>query len=137
MQNILGPTIKAIHEYEMIQDGDKIAVGVSGGKDSLALLKTLANYRMFSKEKFELVAITIDLTNGETNFDPIKLFCQKLKVEYVVVKTNVFEVVFDDRKEKNPCSLCAKMRRGSLNNAAKNLGCNKVALAHHRDDLIE
>ena len=128
---------KAIEDFNMIQEGDKIAVGLSGGKDSLTLLTALANFQKFSPQKFELIAITIDQTNGETDLSPLRNYCNELGVEFHIVKTQIFNIIFNERKEKNPCSLCAKMRRGSLNNTAKELGCNKVALAHHSDDLIE
>jgi tRNA(Ile)-lysidine synthetase-like protein len=124
----------------MIKDGDKIAVGVSGGKDSLTLLYGLSQLKLFYPEKFELTAITIDC--GFDNFDNIdfaevKSLCEKLNVEYHIIPVNIKQVVFDIRKEKNPCSLCSKLRHGALNKAAKNLGCNKVALAHHLDDSVE
>lgn len=137
MDKLIGPMRKAIENYGMIKSGDKIAVGLSGGKDSLALLTTLANYQKFSPEKFELIAITVDQTNGQTDFAPLKDYCNKLGIKYDIVTTQIFQIIFNERKEKNPCSLCAKMRRGSLNSRAKSLGCNKVALAHHSDDLIE
>lgn len=137
MQHILSKMRKAIETYNLIEENDKIAVGLSGGKDSLVLLEALSRFQKFSPKKFQLVAITIDQTNGETNFDPLAEFCLKLGVEFHVVKTEIFNIVFDIRKEKNPCSLCAKLRRGNLNSEAKKLGCNKVALAHHSDDLIE
>lgn len=128
---------KAITDYDMIKDGDKIAVGVSGGKDSLVLLKALALYRRFSPQKFELKAISIDLTQGKTDFSQIAELCKELNVEYVIVPSDIMEIVFDVRKEKNPCSLCAKLRRGILNTKAIELGCNKIALGHHSDDLVE
>ena len=137
MQKILGKMRKLCEEYELIEDGDKIAVGVSGGKDSLLLLAALKKYQLFAPQKFELIAISIDLSNGEMDFSNVKKFCEKIDVSYYIEKTNVFEVVFDIRKEKNPCSLCANLRRGHLNSKAKELGCNKVALGHHCDDLIE
>ena len=137
MQKILSKLRRAITDYDMIQDGDKIAVGVSGGKDSLVLLAALANYKIFSPQKFELIAISIDLTRGKTDFSKIKQLCQKLNVEYHVVESDIREIIFDERKEKNPCSLCSKMRRGILNSKAIELGCNKIALGHHADDLIE
>lgn len=137
MQHILSKMRKAIETYNLIEENDKIAVGLSGGKDSLVLLEALSRFQKFSPKKFQLVAITIDQTNGETNFDPLAEFCLKLGVEFHIVKTEIFNIVFDIRKEKNPCSLCAKLRRGNLNSEAKKLGCNKVALAHHSDDLIE
>ena len=126
----------AIERFELIEEGDKIAVGVSGGKDSMVLLSALANFRLFSPNKFELIAITIDQTNGETDFSKIETFCKEINVEYHIFKTEIFNIIFNERKEKNPCSLCAKLRRGNLNNFAKSLGCNKIALAHHSDDLI-
>ena len=137
IRKILSGMVKAIKEFDMIADGDKVAVGLSGGKDSLALLLALKNYQQFSEEKFDLIAITIDQSGGRQNFDDLKQFCADLDVELHIVKTDIFEVVFDIRKEKNPCSLCAKMRRGTLNSKAKELGCQKVALAHHSDDLVE
>lgn len=137
MRNILSKMRSAIERFNLIENGDKIAVGVSGGKDSVVLLSALANFRIFSPNKFELIAITIDQTNGETNYSKIEELCKKLNVEYHIYKTDIFDIVFKERKEKNPCSLCAKLRRGNLNNYAKKLGCNKVALAHHSDDLIE
>lgn len=137
MQRILSAMRKAIEEFDLINEGDKIAVGLSGGKDSLILVSALAMFRRFSPKNFDLVAITIDQTNGETNFQPLVEFCKQIDVEFHVVKTEIFDVVFNIRKEKNPCSLCAKLRRGNLNSFAKSLGCNKIALAHHSDDLIE
>ena len=137
MQHILSKMRKAIETYDLIEEGDRVAVGVSGGKDSLVLLSALARFQKFSSKKFELIAISIDQTNGETNFAPLENFCKDLDVKLHIIKTDIFDVVFNIRKESNPCSLCAKLRRGNLNSAAKNLGCNKVALAHHSDDLIE
>lgn len=137
MRKIISATTKAIKDFNMIQNGDKVAVGLSGGKDSLVLLTALANFKKFDGENFDLIAITIDQTNGASNYSGLQTFCNNLNVELHIVKTEIFDVVFKERKEKNPCSLCAKMRRGSLNSAAKNLGCNKVALAHHSEDLME
>lgn len=137
MRKIVSGMTKAIKKFNMIKNGDKVAVGLSGGKDSLALLSALSAFQKFSGENFELIAITIDQTGGKENFDGLKKFCESLQVPLFIEKTDIFEVVFDERKEKNPCSLCAKMRRGTLNSKAKSLGCNKVALAHHCDDLIE
>ena len=130
---------KGITKYNLIKDGDKIAVGVSGGKDSVALLKLLAEYKRFSPEKFEIVAITVDLNfnNAPADYSPIKKLCDQYNIEYFVEKTEIGTVVFDIRKESNPCALCSKMRKGALNTLAKKLGCNKVALGHHRDDLID
>ena len=130
---------KGITEYNLISDGDKIAVGVSGGKDSVTLLKLLAEYRRFSPERFDLVAITVDLAfpNSSSDYSSLKDLCQELNGEYYVEKTQIGEIVFDVRKESNPCSLCSKMRKGALNDLAKKLGCNKVAIGHHADDLID
>ena len=128
---------KCVETYHLIEDGDKIAVGLSGGKDSLVLLTLLAKYQKFSPEKFELVAITIDLFNGESDLTKIQKYCDELGVELSIVNSQIYEIVFKERKEKNPCSLCAKLRRGILNTKAKELGCNKVALGHTRDDLLE
>jgi len=134
---LLSYTRRAVDDYEMINEGDKIAVGVSAGKDSLALLVALAQLRRFYPEKFSLIAITVDMGFEGMDFTPIKEFCEKLDVEYHVVPTQISQIIFDVRKEKNPCSLCAKMRRGALHTAAKELGCNKVALGHHFDDVVE
>lgn len=121
----------------MIQDGDKIAIGVSGGKDSLALLYALHGLKRFYPKKFELIAISVDLGFGIQNFDKINELCKSLDIELFIEKTDIGDIVFNQRKESNPCSLCAKMRKGSLNYRAKELGCNKVAYAHHKDDVIE
>ncbi len=137
MQKILGGLRKVCQENNLIENGDKIAVGVSGGKDSLVLLSALARYRNFSNEKFDIIAISVDLSNGKMDYSNIEKFCEELNVPFYLVPSNVFEVVFDLKNERNPCSLCANMRRGILNSKAKELGCNKVALGHHQDDLIE
>lgn len=137
MQKILSVMRKACENYNLIEDGDKIAVGLSGGKDSLALLTALKRYQSFIDKKFELIAIAIDLSGGKNDYSAIKAYCDEINVELHIIPSNVFEVVFDIRKEKNPCSLCANLRRGLLNSHAKELGCNKVALGHHKDDLIE
>lgn len=137
LQQVLSITRKAVDEFHMIEDGDKIAVGISGGKDSLTLLYALHGLKRFYPAKFELEAITVDL--GHPDFDPskIKALCEELEIHYTIVKTDIAEIVFNRRKETNPCSLCAKMRKGALNDAIKQLGCNKVAYAHHKDDIIE
>jgi tRNA(Ile)-lysidine synthase TilS/MesJ len=138
-QQMLSVMRKGITKYQLIRDGDKIAVGVSGGKDSVVLLKLLAEYKRFSPEKFDLVAITVDLnfTDQQCDFSPIRTLCEELNVEYHVQKTDIGQIVFDVRKETNPCALCSKMRKGALNTLAKELGCNKVALGHHADDLVD
>ena len=135
----MGAMRKAIEDYRMIENGDKIAVGVSGGKDSVTLLKLLAEYKKFSPEKFDLIAITVDLnfSDNPTDYTPIKQLCNELNVEYFIEKTEIGKIVFDIRKEKNPCALCSKMRKGALHSIAKEKGCNKVALGHHADDLTD
>lgn len=139
LQQILSPLRKAVDDYKMIDSGDKIAVGLSGGKDSLTLLTALAGLRRFYPNKFELIAITVDmgLDYDKNEVEALKKYCADLGVEYHIEKTQIAEVVFDVRKEKSPCSLCANMRRGALNSAAVALGCNKVALGHHGDDMVE
>ncbi len=137
LQRLMSLTRKAIDDYQMIEEGDKIAVGISGGKDSLALLYSLAGLRIFYPKKFTLEAITIDLGFEGFDLTAIKELCKTLDVPYTIVKTEIGEIIFKDRKETNPCSLCAKMRKGSFNEEAKKLGCNKSAYAHHRDDVIE
>lgn len=135
MQKLLSKARQAIQDFDMIQDNDKIAVGLSGGKDSLTLLHILKNYQRFSPQKFELIAIT--LNSGGVDNSPLYKLCEELDIEFNEVQTNIKEIVFDIRKEKNPCSLCANLRRGALNGTAKELGCTKVALGHHKDDAIE
>ena len=139
MKKLLSLTRAAVDKYNMIEAGDKIAVGVSGGKDSLALLYALAKLRDFYPKPFSLVAITLDYQfNGiAEDYTAIEARCKKLQVEYIVRRTNLWEVIFKTRKEKNPCSLCAKMRRGLLHDTAVANGCNKVALGHHLDDAAE
>ena len=129
----------ACQQYEMIKEGDRIAIGVSGGKDSVALLAGMANLRRFYPEKFEIVAITLDPRFGgvDGDFSQIEKLCAELDVEYVIKRTQLAEVIFDIRKESNPCSLCARMRSGALHDAAKEHGCNKIALGHHLDDVAE
>jgi len=136
IQQLYSYTRKAIDDYHMIEEGDKIAVGISGGKDSLTLLYALSGLRRFYPKKFELVAVTIDLGFDNLNLGKVKELCDNLNVEYMVVKTDIGKIVFNDRKESNPCSLCAKMRKGALNDAIKAAGCNKVAYAHHKDDVV-
>ncbi len=137
MKRILSHVRRGVDDYEMIKDGDKIAVGVSAGKDSLALLCAMAELRRFYPRSFELCAITVDMGFENCDFQPIKEFCDKLGVEYHIVPTQIYHVIFEARKEKNPCSLCAKMRRGALYSYAKQIGCNSVALGHHFDDVVE
>ena len=139
MRRILSRVRAAVSDYGMIKDGDKIAVGVSGGKDSLMLLKVLCELKRFHSEKFELVAITLDMRfNGKDgDFSKIKKMCDEYGVEYVVKPTDLYEIIFNIRKEPSPCSLCSRMRRGILHDTAKELGCNKIALGHHLDDAAE
>ncbi|MFQ6724408.1 MAG: tRNA 2-thiocytidine biosynthesis TtcA family protein [Clostridia bacterium] len=137
MQKILSTMRKAVEKYNLIQDGDKIAVGLSGGKDSLVLLKALKMFQRFDIYKYDIVAVTVDIYSGNEDYSHLQKFCDELEVELVVEKTDIHQVVFDERKEKNPCSLCAKMRRGALNSVAIKLGCNKIALGHHLQDVIE
>lgn len=137
LQQLLSFTRKAVDEYQMIQEGDHIAVGISGGKDSLTLLYVLHGLKRFYPNKFELSAITVDLGYEEFDLSPVHELCQELGVPYKVVKTDIAHILFEERKESNPCSLCAKMRKGALNDAVKEMGCNKVAYAHHKDDIIE
>lgn len=137
LQKLYSYVRKAVDDYKMIMPNDKIAVGISGGKDSLTLLEALVGLKRFYPNQFDIVAITVDLGFGIQDFSKINDFCNNLGVNYHVVSTEIANIVFDKRKEANPCSLCAKMRKGALNNLAKELGCNKIAYAHHKDDMIE
>lgn len=137
LQQVLSLVRKAIDEYHMIEEGDKIAIGISGGKDSLTLLYALHGLKRFYPKKFDIHAVTVDLGFNNLNLDEIKALCEKLEVPYTIVKTDIAKIIFEDRKESNPCSLCAKMRKGALNDAIKEAGCNKVAYAHHKDDVVE
>ena len=128
---------KALDNYNMIQNGDKIAVGLSGGKDSITLATLLKHYSRFSKEKFDVVAVIIDLFDGKTNYNELLEYCKSISLEVHIINSKIYNIVFNTKKETNPCSLCAKLRRGILNSAAKELGCNKVALGHHCDDVLE
>ncbi|MBU5486107.1 tRNA 2-thiocytidine(32) synthetase TtcA [Clostridium sp. MSJ-11] len=136
MQKLLSKLRRAVIDFKLIETGDKVAVGLSGGKDSITLLHLLSKYRTFSPEKFELIAITIDPKTG-ADFTPLEKLCKELDVPFHIIESNIKEIVFDIRKEKNPCSLCANLRRGILNDKAKELGCNKIALGHHKNDAIE
>lgn len=137
IKRVLSFVRRAVDDYEMISDGDRIAVGVSGGKDSLTLLCALAEMRRFYPKSFEIEAISIDMGLEGMDFSPVAELCRRLDVNYTVVPTQISKIIFDVRKESNPCSLCAKMRRGALHTAAKEAGCNKVALGHHFDDVVE
>ena len=137
MKRLLSFVRRAVDDYDMIEENDVIAVGVSGGKDSLALLETLSAMRRFYPKKYELKAITVDMGFEGADFSPLKTFCDKLDVDFHICKTEIAKIIFDIRHESNPCSLCARMRRGSLHTAATELGCCKVALGHHFDDAVE
>jgi len=137
MKEVLGCLRRADEDFRMIAPGDHVMVGVSGGKDSLLLLYALALYRKFCKNPYRLTAATLTMGMEPFDLSGVRALCEQLEVEYVVRETQIGKVVFEERKEKNPCSLCAKMRRGALSDLAKDLGCNKVALGHHRDDAIE
>ncbi len=128
---------RCVDDYGMIADGDRIAVGVSGGKDSLVLLMALERLSRYYPKHFELTAVTCDLGFEGMDFAPVEALCRGLGVPYICVKTDIREIVFDARQESNPCSLCAKMRKGALMTAAKEAGCQKVALGHHFDDAVE
>ena len=136
LQKLLSYTRRAVDDYHMIDPGDRIAVGISGGKDSLALLYALHGLKRFYPNSFSIEAITVSVFK-EMNLDPVKRLCAEMDVPYTVVDTEIGDIVFRERKEENPCSLCAKMRKGAFNEKAKALGCNKVAYAHHKDDIVE
>ena len=139
MQKIMGYLRRAVEEYQMLADGDVVAVGVSGGKDSVALLAGLAGVRRFLGVDFRLEAITLDncFDGVESDFTPIQQLCDRLEVPYTLRRTDIGKIIFQDRGESNPCSLCARMRRGLLHDQAKALGCNKIALGHHYDDAVD
>ena len=128
---------RCVDDYKMLVPGDMVAVGVSGGKDSMALLASLRHLRRYHPSRFELEAITIDMGFPDMDFTPVSAWCEANEVPYTIIKTDIREIVFDARQEENPCSLCSKMRRGALNDAIKARGCNKLALGHHFDDAVE
>ena len=136
LQQLLSYTRKAVDDYQMIEEGDRIAIGISGGKDSLTLLYALSGLRRFYPKHFELQAIAVNL-GFSIDYNKIQALCDELQVPFTVVDTQIAKIIFDERKESNPCSLCSKMRKGALNEKAKELGCNKIAYAHHKDDVIE
>ena len=137
MQKILGQVRRCVEDYHMIDAGDVVAVGVSGGKDSLVTLTALARLRDFYPIPFQVEAITLETGTPGMSFDAVAELCRELEVPYTRIHVPVYQIVFEERKEKNPCSLCAKLRRGALHTAAQELGCNKVALGHHLDDAVE
>lgn len=137
MKKILGAMRRCCEDFDMIRAGDRIAVGVSGGKDSLMLLYALSLYKMYMKIPFEIEALTLGIGLEPMDYSPVSALCDKLGVPYTLKQTDISDIIFNQRKEKNPCALCAKMRRGALNELAAEHGCNKVALGHHRDDALE
>ena len=140
MQKILGKMRRAIEDYSMIEAGDHVVVGLSGGKDSLLLTTALNEFRRFSDKPFTLTAVTVDLGFKDSSLQELDLlvdYCQKIGVPHIIEKTDIAEIVFNIRKEKNPCALCSKMRRGCLNNKAVSIGSHKIALGHHADDVLE
>lgn len=139
LQQLLSPARRAIEQYNMIKEGDKIAVGLSGGKDSIALLYIMAGLKRFYPKNFELCAITIDMgfNYDKQEIASIQNLCDSLGVKWIIEKTDIAQILFEERKETNPCSLCSKMRRGALCTVSKKYGYNKIALGHHADDLIE
>ncbi len=138
LQQVLSYVRRAVDDYHMISEGDRIAVGISGGKDSLTLLYALHGLRRFYPEKFEIHAVTVDLGFQNLDLTRIEEICRdELQIPYTIVRTDIADIIFEQRKESNPCSLCAKMRKGALNEAIKKEGCNKVAYAHHKDDVVE
>lgn len=134
LQKLYSYTRQALNDFHLIQEGDKVAIGISGGKDSLTLLYAMAGLRKFYPVPFDLTAISVDLGFG-MDFSLVEQLCRKLEVEYTIVRTDIGAIVFQERKESHPCSLCAKMRKGALNQKALELGCSKIAYAHHRDDV--
>lgn len=136
MQKLIGLVRRCVQDYHMIEEGDRIGVGVSGGKDSVALLAFLAELRKYNDKAFEVEAITIDMGLG-MDYTPIERLCEQLDVKFNLIRTEIGPIIFDHRKEKNPCSMCAKMRRGALNQAILDRGMNKLALGHHYDDAVE
>lgn len=137
LQKLLSHTRKAISDYNMIDNNDNIAIGLSGGKDSLTLLFALAKLKNFYDKKFSLRAVMVDLGFKNSNFNNIINLCKDLDIKLDIIKSDIYEIVFNIRKEKNPCSLCSKLRKGAFNEYIKDLGCNKLAYAHHKDDFIE
>ena len=137
LQKLLSYTRRAVDDYELIEAGDKIAVGISGGKDSLTLLYALKHLQKFYPKSFELLAVTVDLGYDSFDLSPVRTLCEELEVPYHVIPTEIGKILEQNKKGASPCSLCAKLRKGALNQKIKELGCNKVAYAHHMDDMIE
>ena len=136
LQQMLSLVRKAVDDYKMINEGDKIAVGISGGKDSIALLYALNALKRFYPNRFDIEAVTVNVGFEGMDFTPVKELCKELNVNYTIIDTDIKKIVFDLRQEGNPCSLCSKMRKGAFNDKIKELGCNKIAYAHHKDDVI-
>lgn len=139
MEKLISQVRAAVEHYNMIEDGDRIALGISGGKDSLFLLCALASMRRYYPKKFEITAITVDpcFGNIETDFSGVEELCRRLNVPYIIRRSDLGKIIFEDRKEENPCSLCARMRRGILHDMSIAADCNKIALGHHHDDAVE
>ncbi len=137
LQRLYSLVRQAVDDYQMIGEGDRIAVGISGGKDSLTLLYALNGLRRFYPVKFDLCAITVDLGFGDFDLSPVRTLCEQFLIPYTVISTEIGKILFEIRRETNPCSLCAKLRKGALNKAALDLGCGKIAYAHHKDDVVE
>ena len=139
MQKLMSYMRSAMERYDMIQAGDRVAVGLSGGKDSVALLYALAQMRRFYPQPYDVLAVSIDPQFGgvPTDYSAIQALCNRIDVPYLIKRTEIGPIIFDVRKEKNPCSLCARMRRGALHDTVKEAGCNKLALGHHMDDAVE
>ena len=137
MEHLTSLVRRCVEDYDMIQDGERVAVGVSGGKDSLALLCSLASLRRYYPKRFSLAAITIGIGFEDMDFSGVRELCRRLGVEYIYVDSDIRHVVFDVKREKNPCSLCVKMRKGLLNDTLMAQGISKVAFGHHMDDAVE
>ncbi len=137
LQRVYSYIRRGVDDYHMIEDGDRIAVGISGGKDSLTLLYGLHGLMRFYPKAFKIHAVTVDLGFDNLDLTQIQKLCTELDIPYTIIKTDIGDIIFNQRRESNPCSLCAKMRKGALNQAIKEAGCNKVAYAHHRDDVVE
>ena len=136
LKRLLSLTRQAIDDYQLIDEGDSIAVGVSGGKDSLVLLTALYHLQKFYSKQFTIHALTVHTGFSDFDLTPVRQFCQERSIPYSIIKTSIAQIVFEERHEDNPCALCAKLRKGAFNQEALKLGCNKIAYAHHRDDLI-
>lgn len=137
LQRLYSLTRQAMDDYQLIEDGDRIAIGISGGKDSLTLLYALQGLQKFYPKHFELEAVTVDLGYPGFDLGAILQLCQSFQVPYTVIPTQIGKIVFEERHESNPCALCAKLRKGAFNEHIKTLGCNKIAYAHHKDDVVE